>query len=63
MRETEKEIQEREREREREREGEKRKGTERWANGGPRQELKGAHSIIVALKCSAAKIFASDMRR
>jgi hypothetical protein len=54
---------ERDTEREREREGEKRKGTERWANGGPRQELKGAHSIIVALKCSAAKIFASDMRR
>ena len=54
---------ERDTEREREREGEKRKGTERWANGGPRQELKGAHSIIVALKCSSAKIFASDMRR
>jgi hypothetical protein len=59
MRETEKEI-----EREREREREERRGREHRdgrTEGG--QELKGSYLIIVALKCSAAKIFASDMRR
>jgi hypothetical protein len=47
---------------EREREGEKRKGTDRWVNEGS-QEFMGSHLIIFALKRSAAKIFASDVRR
>jgi hypothetical protein len=48
-----------EREREKERRGRERRDGR--TEGG--QELKGSHLIIFALKCSAAKIFASDMRR